>query len=100
MAMFNPPHPGIVIREEIVKPLGLTISETARRLGIDRKKLSMVLRGRKPVTPDLAIRLEMAFRPSADSWLRQQAAYDLWQARQKTPNLRIEPVAGTHFTAH
>ncbi len=89
--MHNPPHPGIVIQEEILNPLGLSISEAARRLDINRKRLAKVLKGQGPVTPELAIRLEMMFKPSADSWMRQQAAYDLWQARRKTPGLQIKP---------
>ena len=93
MSMYNPPHPGTVIHEEILKPLGLTISEAARRLDISRSRLSRVLNGKGPITPELAIRLEMAFKPSADSWMRQQAAYDLWQARQKNRALRITPCA-------
>ena len=91
MAMHNPPHPGTVILEDFFKPLGLSISEAARRLGVNRKTLSRVCHGQSPVTPELAIRLELAFKPSADSWIRQQAAYDLWQTRRKTKNLEVLP---------
>jgi addiction module HigA family antidote len=94
MAMHNPPHPGTVIKEEILEPLHLSISELARGLAVNRKRLSLVLRGKSPLTPELAIRLEMAFKPSAESWIRQQAAYDLWQARQKSQDLHITPFAG------
>ena len=94
MPMYNPPHPGVVILEEILKPLNLTISEAARRLDLNRNSLSRVLHGKRPVTPEIAIRLEMAFKPSAESWIRQQAAYDLWQARQKSRKPRVFPFDG------
>jgi len=81
--MHNPPHPGEAILEDLFKPLGLTISEAARRLGVSRNTLSRVCQGKAGITPELALRLEMAFKPSADSWMRQQAAYDLYQTRQK-----------------
>lgn len=83
MAMHNPPHPGEAILEDFFKPLGLSISEAARRLGVSRNTLSRVCHGKAGITPELALRLEMAFKPSADSWMRQQAAYDLYQTRQK-----------------
>ncbi len=92
MAMFNPVHPGEIIREEILKPLGLTITETARHLGVSRKTLSKCLNARGAITPEMAIRLEMAFKPSAESWLRMQAAYDLWQARQHSDGLDISAI--------
>jgi addiction module HigA family antidote len=92
-AMFNPPHPGEFLREEILKPLGLTVSMSARKLGVSRKALSKIVNGRGGITPEMAIRLEMAFKPSAESWLRHQAAYDLWQTRQKV-QFHISPLIG------
>lgn len=80
--MFNPPHPGEVLREEILKPLGLTVTASARLLGVNRKTISRIVSCQGAITPELAIRLEMAFKPSAESWLRHQAVYDLWQARR------------------
>lgn len=80
--MFNPPHPGEVLREEILKPLRLTVTAAARRLGVSRKSLSKIINCRGAITSEMAIRLEMVFKPSALSWLRHQAVYDLWQARR------------------
>ncbi|MCP4696156.1 MAG: HigA family addiction module antidote protein [Gammaproteobacteria bacterium] len=79
MAMYNPPHPGEVIREDILKPLGLSTAEAARHLGVNPNTLSNVLMGTEAVTPEMAYRLSLLFKPSAESWLRHQAAYDLWQ---------------------
>ncbi|RKZ91306.1 MAG: addiction module antidote protein, HigA family [Candidatus Parabeggiatoa sp. nov. 1] len=91
MAMYNPPHPGEVIREEILKPLGLSVTEAAQHLGVSRKILSEVLEQRAAVTPEMAYRLSLLFKPSDESWLRQQAAYDLWQVRQHSADIHITP---------
>jgi len=87
--MFNPPPPAEFIREEVLPTLGLTIGEAADQLGVCRAALSRVLNGRAAITPDMAMRLEEWLRtpdgggPSAESFLRAQASYDLWQARQQ-----------------
>jgi addiction module HigA family antidote len=82
--MLNPPHPGEGLREDVLTPLGLTITETASALGISRKTLSEIVNGKSPITPDIAIRLERAFgTPPADMWLRLQAAYDLRRAAMR-----------------
>jgi len=93
--MHNPAHPGEILREEIMMPLGLTITETAQHLDISRKTLSKVLNGRGAITPEMALRLELAFKPSAETWLKMQSAYDLWQARQHTDQLHITSI-NTH----
>jgi addiction module HigA family antidote len=90
--MYNPPHPGEVIREDILMPLGLSVSEMAKHLGVSDQMLSVVLNERSPVTPELAYRLSLLFKPSAESWLRQQAAYDLWQVRRYSTNIHVTPV--------
>ena len=97
--MFNPPHPGIVIKEEILNPLGLTVEAASKLLDIPTAELSAIIEGKAPITPPVAVRLEMAFKPSADSWLRQQAAYDLWHARRNLKDLQITPVS-TENVAH
>lgn len=84
MPMLNPPHPGESLREDVLKPLGLTVTETAEALGISRKTLSEIVNGKSPITPDIAVRLERAFtNPPAAMWLRLQAAYDLRRAAVK-----------------
>ena len=99
MAMHNPAHPGEILKELVIDPLALTITDVAKHLNISRKTLSKVLNGRGAVTPEMAVRLELAFRrPSADHWLRLQNAYDLWISRQNTSDLEVEPYHITRLT--
>lgn len=90
MAMYNPAHPGEVIREFCVEPLGLTVTETAQALGVARKTLSELLNGHSSVSPEMAIRLSIAFDTSADSWLIEQAQYDLWKEKNKHKKFNIK----------
>jgi addiction module HigA family antidote len=78
--MHNPPHPGEVVREFCIEPLGLSVTEAAKGLGVSRSSLSELLNGRRAISPEMAIRLSAAFGGSAESWITQQAQYDLWQA--------------------
>jgi addiction module HigA family antidote len=90
--MHNPAHPGEILRELIIEPLGLTIIDVAEHLNVSRKTLSKVINGRGAITPEMSIRLEIAFnKPSADHWLRLQNAYDLWNVRQNERELEVEP---------
>jgi len=91
--MHNPPHPGAVLRELCVEPLGLTVSETAEALGVSRKTLSAILNERAGISPEMAVRLSIAFGTSAESWLNQQVQYDLWRAERKRKSLRVKPLA-------
>jgi len=84
--MMNPPHPGEILREDVVAELGLSVTEAANRLGMSRVALARVLHGRAAVSPDLALRLEMAGVITARAWLAMQVNYDLAQAR-----LRVQP---------
>ena len=93
MSIHNPAHPGEILRELVIEPLGLSVTEAARHLGISRKTLSKVLNGRGVVTPEMALRLEMTFgKPNAAHWLRLQNAYDLWQTRQHRADIHVTPV--------
>lgn len=83
MAMFNPPHPGETLLEDVLPELDISIAELARRLGFARETLSRILHGRAPISPDLAVRLELAGIGKARTWLGVQTDYDLWQARQR-----------------
>lgn len=89
MVIFNPPHPGEVIRELCVEPLGLTVTKAAEGLGVTRKTLSALLNGKAGISPEMAIRLSKVFGGSAESWLIQQAQYDLWQALQRIDEIKI-----------
>jgi len=91
--MHNPPHPGEVIRELCLVPLGLSVTGAAKALGVSRKSLSELLNGRSGVSPEMAIRLSIAFKTTAESWLSQQMQYDLWKARAKLKKLRVLTVA-------
>lgn len=83
--MHKPPHPGETLREDVLPALGLTVTAAAKQLGVTRAALSRVLNGRAAISPEMALRLEgwlgVENGGRADLWIAQQAAYDLWQAR-------------------
>lgn len=89
MKMHNPPHPGEVLRELCLRPLGLTVTEAARALGVSRKTLSSILNGHAGVSAEMAVRLSIAFNTTAESWLNQQVQYDLWCAERGRDKLRV-----------
>jgi addiction module HigA family antidote len=91
MDMHNPAHPGEIIREDCIKALGLSVTEAAKGLGVSRQSLSELLNGRAGVSAEMAIRLEKAGWSTADNWLRIQAQYDLWQARQRAGDIKVAP---------
>ena len=92
MVMHNPAHPGEILRELVIEPLGLTVSDAAKHLNISRKTLSKVLNARGSITPEMAVRLEMVFtNPSADHWLKLQNAHDLWHMRQQQDSIEVMP---------
>jgi len=92
MSMHNPAHPGEILKELVITPLELTITDASEHLNVSRKTLSKVLNGRGAITPEMALRLELVFKkPSADHWLRLQNAYDLWQSRQNKSDLHVQP---------
>ena len=90
MVMYNPPHPGETIRELCIEPLGLSVTAAAKGLGVSRKTLSALLNGMYGISPEMAIRLSKAFGGSAESWITQQAQYDLWQAMQKADTIQVK----------
>lgn len=87
--MHNPPHPGGILKDEVLAPLNLSVTEAASRLAMSRVALSRVLNGKAAISPDLAVRLEQAGVSTARAWLSMQANYDLWQAMQhRQPDVR------------
>ena len=90
MPMKNPLHPGRSVRHDCLEPLGLNVTEAARRLGISRKQLSDIVNGHAGISPAMAIRLDKAFGGGAHTWLRLQAAYDLAQAMKHADEIKIE----------
>ena len=89
--MHNPPHPGEVLEDTVLR--AMTVTELAKRLEVSRVALSRVVNGRAAVSAELAIRLAAALGGSAESWLRMQVTYDLWQA-QKKRRPKIQPIHG------
>ena len=85
--MHNPPHPGELLRDEVITALNMSVTEAASRLAMSRVALSRVLNGKAAISPDLALRLEQAGASTARVWLAMQANYDLWRARQ-----HVQPV--------
>jgi addiction module HigA family antidote len=87
--MHNPPHPGEVLKELCIKPLGLSVTETAKALGVSRKTLSAILNRRAGISPEMAIRLAKAFGTTPESWLNQQVQYDLWVAERSSLDIKV-----------
>jgi len=88
MVMKNPPHPGLVVLQECVEPLGLTITDAAKALGVTRHTLSELVKGKRGITPEMAVRLSRVFGGSEQGWLVQQAQYDLAQVRRDRIKLK------------
>ena len=93
MKMHNPPHPGEILRELCIDPLGLSVTEAAEALGVTRKTLSAILNARSGISPEMAVRLSLAFGTSSESWLNQQAQYDLWEAEKKRKQLNVKKLS-------
>ena len=93
MPMHNPPHPGEIVRRECLEPLGLTVTRAAQGLGVTRQALSNLVNERAGVSVEMAHRLSQAFGSTPETWLRMQMAYDLWQARERAKNIKVERFA-------
>ena len=95
--MFNPPHPGLTLRDDVLPALGLTVTDAAVQLGVSRVALSRVLNGRAAISPEMALRIEAWLGVDrggeARLWLAEQSAYDMWQAAQrfKAAPLHVQP---------
>jgi addiction module HigA family antidote len=92
MTMKNPPHPGEIIRDLCIKPLGLTVTQSAEGLGVTRKTLSLLLNGHAGISPEMAIRLSQAFGRSPESWLQLQVRYDIAQVKRSSKQIKIKPL--------
>jgi addiction module HigA family antidote len=90
MAMYDPPHPGEHLREDWIKPLGLTITRSAEILGVARKTVDAIVNGRAGISPEMAIRISKAFGGNPDVWLRMQMDYDLWQAKKNAERIDVK----------
>jgi len=92
MPMKNPPHPGLSVRADCLEPLGLTITEAAKALGVSRQALNNLIHGKAAISPEMAIRLDKAFGGGAETWLRLQAAYNLAQAKKRANQIKVERI--------
>ncbi len=92
MKMYNPPHVGEILQGLYLEPTGLTITATAKALGITRAALSEIINGKRRVTPKVAIKLSKAFGGSAESWLNAQVKYDLWKVKQDYKADDVKPL--------
>jgi antitoxin HigA-1 len=90
MAMKKPPHPGLSVRHDCIEPLGLTVVEAAKQLGVSRKQLSDIVNGHARISPEMAIRLDKAFGGGAETWYRMQAAYDLARAMERADTIKVK----------
>jgi len=90
MEMHEPAHPGEIIREDCIAALGLSVTAAAKGLDVSRQSLSELLNGRSGISAEMAIRLEKAGWSTADAWLRMQAQYDLYRARQRESEIKVQ----------
>ena len=90
MSMKNPPHPGGIIRREVIEPLGLSVSHAAALLGVTRQALSLLLNERTDLSPQMALRIEKAFGPKMDHLMRMQLAHDLAAQRAQEDQIRVK----------
>jgi len=88
MPMKHPPHPGGFVLRECIEPLGLTITQAAAALGVTRTTVSELVNGKRGISPEMAVRLAQVFGGSAESWITQQAHYDLAQVRTERIKLK------------
>ncbi len=88
--MARPAHPGQFIKMEVIEPLGLSVTEAAKALGVTRAALSALLNGRAALSPDMALRVEKAFGPKMDTLLRMQTAYEIAETRDKEAKIKVK----------
>ncbi|MDE0446092.1 MAG: HigA family addiction module antitoxin [Spirochaetaceae bacterium] len=89
MRMYDPPHPGGVLRRQWIEPLGVSITQAAKRLGVSRKALSELVNEHTGISPEMAVRLSIALDTSSELWMNMQASYDLWHAEQRRDELTV-----------
>ncbi len=94
MSLHSPPHPGEIVKRECLVPLGLTVNQAARGLGVTRRALSSLVNGSRGVSAEMAIRLSAAFGSTPEVWLQMQMSFDLWEARKRFASLRVERFPG------
>ncbi|MFZ5811816.1 MAG: HigA family addiction module antitoxin [Thermodesulfobacteriota bacterium] len=89
MKMHKPPHPGEIIREQCLEPLGLSVTDAAKGLGVSRKALSELLNGHSGISPEMAVRLSKAFGSTPETWLRLQLQFDLAKVERRADSIKV-----------
>jgi len=92
MKMHNPPHPGEILKGLWLDPMGITITQAAKAIGVSRKTMSKIINKKGGIMPEMAIRLSLALGSSPESWMGHQVTYDLWRAEQKKDKLNVIPL--------
>jgi addiction module HigA family antidote len=100
MRMARPAHPGQFIRMEVIEPLGLSVTQAAKALGVTRPALSALLNGRAALSPEMALRIEKAFGPKMDTLLRMQTAYEISETRERESDVKVKRYMGKPAAAH
>ena len=93
LQMKNPSHPGLSIRHDCLAPLGLSVTEASKKLGVSRKQLSNVVNGHSRISPQMAIRRDKAFGGGENTWYRLQAAYDLAQTMKQADQIKVKRIS-------
>jgi addiction module HigA family antidote len=99
MKMRSPPHPGLSVKHDCLEPLGLTVTEGAKVLGVSRPQFSDLVNGHAGISPEMAIRLDKAFGGGAETWHRLQATYDIAQALKYADQITVRRVAPPEVAA-
>ena len=92
MKMFNPAHPGEIIKSLWLDPMGATITEAAKAIGVSRKTLSKIINKKAGITPEMSVRLSIALGGSPESWLKHQISYDLWRINESRKSFNVQPL--------
>jgi antitoxin HigA-1 len=100
MPMKNPPHPGLAVRHDCIEPLGLTVTQAAKALGVTRQTLNNLLNGKSGISPEMAVRLAKAFGSSPETWLGVQLDYDLAQVRRRKGEIDVKRVKKPAHALH
>lgn len=100
MRMKNPPHPGRIVRQECIEPLGMTITEAAERLGVTRQTLNNLVNEKAAISPEMAIRLSKAFGSSPEVWLGMQMDYGLAQAEKNAGKIKVDRITASRSVVH
>ena len=95
--IHNPKHPGKMVKTLCLEPLGLSVTEAAKALGISRPTLSKLINGKINITPEMAIRLSVVFHTSDELWVNLQSGYDLWKAQKQKKKLHLKPLKFEDF---